>query len=352
MKLRVTVAVLAACLSASVLATAASLKGMVVNGTTGKPAAGDQVVLLSLSDGMNEIARATADAAGNFIFKLRDEKASHAVRVIHQGLPYHALASPGVSSVSLRVYDVAQKLDELSVLSQTQRFQAAGDTLQVSEVITVQNASQPPRTLMNDRPFQLRLPAGARLDAGLAQAGDGKPLKLMPESGGPTGEYYFRFPLRPGQTRFAVAYRLPYSGEAVIETKALYPLERLAVIVPKSMTFQPKTASMFKPVAAEADANVQITAAMKPGEAASFRLSGIGMLAGAQEASQPIAGRDSARPGGGLGAPTELPDPLHNYRWPILGGLAVILSAGGMLHRVTRPALTRAQGKRKAAAAF
>jgi len=34
------------------------------------------------------------------------------------------------------------------------------------------------------------------------------------------------------------------------------------------------------------------------------------------------------RPGGGLGAPEQTPDPLHQYRWFILGGLAVALAVG------------------------
>ncbi len=33
-------------------------------------------------------------------------------------------------------------------------------------------------------------------------------------------------------------------------------------------------------------------------------------------------------PGGGLGAPEETPDPLRQYRWFILGGLAVVLAVG------------------------
>jgi hypothetical protein len=351
LKLRFVVA-LVACLGVSALATAASLKGTIANGTTGKPAAGDEVVLISLANGMSEVAHSKVDASGNFSFKLADEKASHLVRVIHQGVPYHAMASPGASSVDVRVYDVAQKLDAVTVLVHTQRFQAAGDTLQVSEVITVQNASEPPRTLMNDRPFQLWLPRNARLDAGLAQAGSANPLKFMPSPGDGEGEYYFRFPLRPGQTRFAVAYRLPYSGEAVIEPKVLYPLERFAVVVPKSMVFQPKTAGIFKPVATEADADVQVTAAMKPGEQLSFRVSGRGMLTAVQGAQQQAPGTDAARPGGGLGAPTELPDPLHNYRWAILGGLAVVLFAGGMLHAIKRPRMEPTRGRRHTVAAL
>jgi hypothetical protein len=36
------------------------------------------------------------------------------------------------------------------------------------------------------------------------------------------------------------------------------------------------------------------------------------------------------RPGGGLGAPIDAPDPLHNFRWWILGGLAMVMVSGGV----------------------
>jgi hypothetical protein len=35
------------------------------------------------------------------------------------------------------------------------------------------------------------------------------------------------------------------------------------------------------------------------------------------------------RPGGGLGVPIDAPDALQQYRWPILGGFALLLALGG-----------------------
>ena len=49
-------------------AAAQNITGTVTNGTTGKPAAGDQVELLSLSQGMQEIGNAKTDAQGQFSF--------------------------------------------------------------------------------------------------------------------------------------------------------------------------------------------------------------------------------------------------------------------------------------------
>ena len=45
--------------------------------------------------------------------------------------------------------------------------------------------------------------------------------------------------------------------------------------------------------------------------------------AGAQASAEPT-------PGGGLGAPIEAPDPLEKYRWYILGGFGLALTAGGI----------------------
>jgi len=43
------------------------------------------------------------------------------------------------------------------------------------------------------------------------------------------------------------------------------------------------------------------------------------------------------RPGGGLGPPTDSPDPLHNDRWYILGGFAVVLAFGAIYIAKQRP---------------
>ena len=44
---------------------------------------------------------------------------------------------------------------------------------------------------------------------------------------------------------------------------------------------------------------------------------------GAQASAEPT-------PGGGLGPPIEAPDPLEKYRWYILGGFGLALTAGGI----------------------
>ncbi len=54
----------------AISASAQTLTGTLKNGTTGKPAAGDDVILIKLGQGMEEAARTKADASGHFSFKV------------------------------------------------------------------------------------------------------------------------------------------------------------------------------------------------------------------------------------------------------------------------------------------
>src|SRR5271169_6050114 len=67
--LRMTVvlaAMLVVVVLASVAAAAQNITGTVTNATTGKPSAGDEVTLLALSQGMQEVASTKSDARGRF----------------------------------------------------------------------------------------------------------------------------------------------------------------------------------------------------------------------------------------------------------------------------------------------
>src|SRR5205807_762015 len=146
----------------------------------------------------------------------------------------------------------------------------------------------------------------------------------------------FSFPLRPGQTQFQVSYHLSYAGKATIDPHLLYPLEHFVVIVPKSITFTPAQTGMYQTqqTPKQPDAMAAIASNPKPGQKLTFDSTGEGMLQGEdQDASSgggPNGGGSSSasadtRPGGGLGAPIEAPDPLDKYRWYILSGFGVVL---------------------------
>jgi hypothetical protein len=322
------------------LASAQTLTGTVKNGTTNKPAAGDEVVLIKLAQGMEEEARTKADANGNFSFKLSDANDPHLIRAIHQGVTYHRMAPPGTTSVEVEVNDVSRKVADISVTADVMRFQAQGNELQGIRLFAVNNSSNPPRTQMNDQNFEFYLPDGAQVDTGLAKTAGGQPINSAPVPQKEKNRYAFIFPLRPGETQFQAVFHMPYSGNASIDPRALYATQHFVVMLPKTMQFSAGPGTGFQSMQdpRQSDAVVQVASNTQVGQPLTFKISGTGTLTeadegGAQGGGQAVGGatvgRDS-RPGGGLGPPIDAPDPLENYRWYILGGFAVALAAGAI----------------------
>jgi hypothetical protein len=338
LKFRNTFFLLAAVVSLSSLTIASPVTGTVKNGTTDRPAAGDDVVLLQLSQGMNEQARTKTDAQGHFKFNIDDSDAPHLVRVNHQGVNYFPKGGPlmpGASTVDITVYDVAKRLDNIALTVDMHRYQADAGTLSVTELWAVNNTSSPPRTQMNDFPFKVQLPEGAQVDSSIAAAPGGQPVQSAPVPTGSKNEFAFIFPLRPGETRFQVTYHVPYSGQLTLHPRLDLPAEHVVVMVPKTMQFSPAGGAAFQSMGEEEGAQIQVVTKVQPGQDLSFRLSGTGTIQAGQQGGAPAEGQGGAtaavgRPGGGLGPPEETPDPLHRYRWYILGGLAVALAAGAV----------------------
>ena len=328
-------------LCTAALASAQTLTGTVTNGTTNKPAAGDDVVLLKLANGMEEGGRTKTDAQGKFSFKLDDGDNPHLIRAIHDGVTYHRMAPPGTTSVEVQVFEASKKIEGLSVTADVMRFQAQDNQIQGVRLFAVDNNSNPPRTQMNDQNFEFYLPDGAQIDTALAKTAGGQPVSSSPVPQKEKNRFAFIFPLRPGETQFQVVYHLPYSGELRIDPRPLYAAQHFVVMVPKTMQFSAEGSgfqAMDDPQ--QSSALVEVASNTTLGQKLGFKISGTGLLpdgnggqesAGAGGNGQAVGGAQvSGRPGGGLGPPIEAPDPLDKYRWYILGGFAIVLAAGAI----------------------
>src|SRR5256885_879028 len=82
-------------------AHAATLTGTVTNGTTSKPSAGDEVILIKLAGVMQEGTHSKTDWQGKFTLSVDDENSPHLVRVVHQDVTYHQPAPPGTKAVDV-----------------------------------------------------------------------------------------------------------------------------------------------------------------------------------------------------------------------------------------------------------
>ena len=330
-------------------ALAESITGTVINKTTNKPAVGDDVVLIRLQQGMQEASRTKTDAKGRFTLDVPD-KGIHLVRVTHDKANYFRPAPEGTQSVEVEVFNAAAKVEGISGEADVMRIQTdeSGKGLRVVENFFVKNESSPPRTQFSDRPFEFYLPEGAVVEGSAALGPGGMPVQASPVPLGDPNHYAFIFPIRPGETRFQITYKLPYSGNFKFAPRMVTPTDTIAVMMPKSMTFKGGPSTPYTPVTEDTTAQTYVARNVVPSEALDFTVSGAGQLprdtapAGAGEqggqgadASAPAGGGNAAaadtRPGGGLGTPLDpegTNDPWAKYKWWILGGLGLLLAGG------------------------
>jgi hypothetical protein len=328
-------------------AVAAPISGTVMNQTTKKPSAGDSVELMRL--GMQTAAKTTTDAQGHFTLDVTDGAPMHLLRVIHEKATYFRPVPSGTSSVNVDVYDVAEKVEGVSTEADVARIEASPNGLSVIENFFVKNASSPPRTQFGPRAYQIYLPKNAQVQAGAAQGPGSMPVQTPPTSLGTPGDYAFVYPLRPGETRFQISYKMPYTGSFQFQPRVAAPVDNLAIILPKNMQFAGTPVGMFQPIDEDVKVQTYLARNVTPQSKLTFTVSGIGLLpqettasdngnggqsAGADqgamgpEAAAQSAAANNTRPGIGLGVPIDTPDPLHKYKWWILSLAAILLAAG------------------------
>lgn len=334
-----------AALAVPVSLTAATISGTVTNGTTNKPAAGDTAVLLDLQQSMTESARTKIDAQGHFSFSVPDNAGMHLVRVDHDKASYYGPVPPNTTTVNIDVFDVAPKVQGVHVYADVARMETDQQGLKVTESYFIRNESKPPRTQLSEHSFEIYLPKDAMLEGATAAGPGGMAISSSPVPMGDKGHYAFVFPLRPGESRFQVGYRLPYNGSLVLHARTSLPTDNVAIMLPKSMTFN--GGNLFQPL--QGDANepgeqTYLTTNVAPGKDVSYTVSGTGSLP--REAQNGPQGQQGGMggpggpgsdqqvtpangPGGGLGVPIDTPDPLQKYKWWILSGvgLALVIAA-------------------------
>ena len=285
-----------AALFACQAALAQAITGAVTNGTTGKPAAGIEVVLVDPMQGMAELAKTTTDQQGKFSLPAGAAQGPRLVRATRDGVNYFQMAPPGTSNVAIEVYDAARKVERIEGTADVIRIQTAGSTLQMVELLAVTNASSPPRTLIAEPGFEVVLPPGAKLSGADAQGPNGQPISISPQQLARKGHYALPYSLKPGETRFQLAYELPYSGQATLSPTLLQPWSHVVLVLPSSMTFKPKTAALYRHMEdQDSGGNVQVASSVKPGQDLSFQISGSGSFPTPEEAAQSAAPARSGR---------------------------------------------------------
>ncbi len=330
--LRHSCAAFAAVLLFAVSVRGGELHGTVKNGTTGKVAAGVEVILIRLQGGMQPVANSKTNGQGQFSFDNPSLGAQPMlVRAVYKGINFHQPVPPGRSDVEVSIFEPSKDPKTISVASRIMFFQPSGANLTVAEEYSIQNNSQPPQAYFRaDGNFEFVIPESAKLQQIAASGPTGMPVVQAPIDK-TKGKYAIAYALRPGQSTVRYSYEVPYPGDtATVKVATVYPSVRLLVVASPTL-----------------------------------RISGDGLQGGGQEQGMSVYGREnvpannvmavnvsgtapplqsggSESGGGGQGgqdaqgpAPAaniqSIPGRLDVLKWPLIAGFGAIFALGARI---------------------
>ncbi|MGC2526633.1 MAG: hypothetical protein WA639_02715 [Candidatus Acidiferrum sp.] len=297
--------------------------GTVKNGTTGKPAADIEVILIQLQGGMQPVLNTKTDAQGQFSFDFPAIGTQPMlIRAVYKGVMFHEPLPPGQNEVQVEVFEPSRDPKTITVGTHFVIFQPNGANLQMGEEYAIKNNSQPPQAYFReDGDFDFALPEGAILKQTAAQGPSGMPVVVAPIDKG-KNRYSVAYAFRPGDNGVRFSYDLPYTGNAAtVKLPTVYPGARLVVVAPPSLQV---TGDGLQPGGQEQGMSVYSRDNLAANSALTVSVSGTAPppsdnASGADASTQ---GRDAQQgDNGSSGVAIQVaPGRLDALKWPIVGG--------------------------------
>lgn len=314
---------------------AGTVIGTVTNGTTGKPAASVDVILIQLQGTMVPVAQTKTDASGHY--QLDNPALGNGpmlIRAVYRGVNYHEPATPGKTTVDIEVFEPTTNPSAFSVTARAIILEPSGPDLIVNEEYLITNKTQPPVAFYKPGDsFEFSIPANAQMGEVSVVGTSGMPVRQEPASKGKNLQA-IDFPFRPGDSSVRLMYKIPYSGnQASLNFISPYSIDRVAFFAPPGMQI---SGEGFAPSGQQQGFNVFMKESVSANRAEAVAISGTGSMP--QSISSDAQADDTQNPSvnsrAESGAPvpsaslTTLPPRLDSVRWYIVGGFAAIFALG------------------------
>lgn len=223
---------------------AAQVTGSVVNGTTGRPAAGATLTLSSFRGGMTPIEETVSGADGRFAFTKqlpsvsRDQPYAGAIRAEFEGIGYtEVLMSEALGQeVEVTVYTAsAANLPSPSIRALI--LEPAAGELVVRDSYQFLTDSQPPVTYSSeDGTLRFHALGEPNQEIDVSCMGPaGMRLRNTALPAGEPGLYKVDFPLKPGRNQIDLTYAVPYEDGMQYSVRSAYPGQLTRVASPEGV---------------------------------------------------------------------------------------------------------------------
>jgi hypothetical protein len=325
------------------LAQAGSVSGTVTNGTTGKPAAGTEVILIQLQGGMQPVANTKTDASGHYSFENAGlgAGAPMLIRVVYRGVNYHEPVPPGKSTADLQVFEPTDRPTAFAVTNHALIVQPNGADLMVGEEYSIENKTQPPVAFYRaEGSFNFSIPDGADFNQASAWGSAGMPVVQGTIDKG-KNKMAIAFPFRPGESGVRISYKVPYPGNRItLKNISSYSSDRLIIAAPPSVQIfgegltpagQDQGFNVYTRAAVAADAPVAINVSGTAPLPSSSPGAGEGRSSGPPDNSGNASVNSRLEASGAEAttvAATTVPARLDSLKWILAGGFASIFALG------------------------
>ncbi len=317
-------------------ALAGTVTGTVRNGTTGRPAAGVDLILIELQGTMKPVASTRTDANGQYRFDNPGLGAGPMlIRAVYRGVNYHEPATPDKTTVDVTVYEPTDKPSAFAVTVHAIIVQPNGSDLIVTEEYNISNTTQPPMAYYRpEGSFFFSLPQGAQITNVSAGGSSGMPVVQTPiDKGVDKGvdQQAIAYPFRPGDSQVSLSYRLPYPGnQTALHFASRYAVDHLGVFAPPSVEI---SADGFTPAGEAQGFSAYTRNSVAANTPVIVSVSGT-----APPPSQEAGGEDTQNPsvnsrietdgGAPVASVTTLPARLDDLKWIIVAGFAALFVLG------------------------
>jgi len=220
---------------AAALPSLAAIEGVVVNKTTGKPQPGVQVTLTKLTDkGMQPAAGGATDAQGRFRIEA-DAASAHLIQARYQNVSYSSQIQPNQPQVEIAVYDALPRVSAAEITQHMILVETDGQELVVNETVIYSNDSQ---TTWYDPKGTARFyipPAAGDNRMARAIAPGGVPVDRPLNPAGGRQVFAIDFPVKPGETRFDLSYKLAAAAGGTLGGRVLHDGPPARLVVPQGI---------------------------------------------------------------------------------------------------------------------
>jgi hypothetical protein len=183
---------------------------------------------------MVPLANAQCDAQGRFRFE-QTAQGPVLVQAAHQGVNYSTTIQPGASTsgVEIEVFDISKTPGEAGVSQHIFMFEPSEKELAVTESFFYSNKG---KTTYYDRAagaVRVSVPDAAAATIQVTVTGPNSlPLPRTAEKAGRANVYKVDFPIKPGESRIDVNYKLPFTSPGKFSGRSFQKAGQTRLVAP------------------------------------------------------------------------------------------------------------------------